>query len=98
MAADAEGRAGMPLALRAMTRVHNHRLAGRLRAQRAAAATRDPGHRQTPILALSPVDSALVSESVSSSAARETVKRPCIIASPSGRLPTTQQYSSEFRW
>jgi hypothetical protein len=94
--ADATGRAGMALALRAMTRTHECRFAGRLSAQRTATTMRDPGHRQTSILALSPVDRALVSESVSSSAARETVNRPCIIASPSGRLPTTQQYSSEI--
>src|SRR6516225_3423519 len=94
--ADAKGRASRALALQAMTRPHKRRLAGRLRAQRAAAAMRDPGHRQPSILALSPVDRALLSASVSSSATRETVNRPCIIASPSGRLPTTQQYSSEI--
>ena len=41
--ADAKGRAGTALALHAMTRAHKRRLAGRLRAQRAAAAMRDPG-------------------------------------------------------
>src|SRR5262252_3199475 len=53
--ADAKGRAGTPLALRAMTRTHEYRLAGRLRAQRTAAAMRDPGHGQTSILGWSPV-------------------------------------------
>src|SRR6516165_7176907 len=67
--ADAKRRAGTPLALRAMTRTHECRLARRLRAQRTAAAVRDPGHRQTPLFALSRVDRALVSVSVSSSAA-----------------------------
>src|SRR5215471_13110840 len=52
ISADAKGRAGTPLALRAMTRCHECRFAGRLRAQRTAAAMRDPGHRQTSILAL----------------------------------------------
>src|SRR6516225_7700230 len=67
--ADAKGRAGTPLALRAMTRGHKRRLAGRLRAQRAAAAMRYPRHRQTPIFSLLPVDRALVSVSVSSKCA-----------------------------
>jgi len=42
--ADAKGRASTALALHAMTRAHKRRLAGRLRAQRAAAAMCDPGH------------------------------------------------------
>src|SRR6516165_2735896 len=80
IAADAKGRTGAPLAFRAMTRGHKRRLAGHLCAQRAAAAMRDPGHRQAPLLALSLVDRALVSVSLSSNAARVTVNRPCIIA------------------
>src|SRR5215831_8156630 len=43
--ADAKGRASTALALRAMTREQKRRLAGRFRAQRAAAAMRDPVHR-----------------------------------------------------
>src|SRR5215469_11938735 len=42
--ADAKGRASTALALRAMTHSQKHRLAGHLRAQRAAAAMCDPGH------------------------------------------------------
>src|SRR6516225_9491859 len=53
--ADAKGRASTPLALRAMTREHDRRLAGRLRPQRAAAATSDPGHRQTPICSVATI-------------------------------------------
>jgi len=74
------------------------RMPRRLRAQQAAAAMRDPGHRQTSVSGLSPADRALVSVSVSSSAARGSVNAPCIAASLSGRLPTTQQYSSEIHW
>src|SRR5262249_11512401 len=94
--ADAKGRSGTPLALRAMTRTHECRLAGRLRAQRTTAAMRDPGHRQTSMLALLPVGRTLVSVSVSSSAPSGTVNWPCIIPSPSGSSPTMQQYSSEM--
>src|SRR5262249_39082943 len=71
--ADTKGRASTALALRAMTREQKRRLAGRLNTQRAAAALRNPGHRHTPVLALLPVDRALVSVSVSSSAARGSV-------------------------
>src|SRR5215469_6692657 len=46
--ADPKGRAGTPLALRAMTRPHKRRLAGRLRAERTATTRCDPRHRQTP--------------------------------------------------
>src|SRR6201984_2864921 len=94
--ADAKGRAGTPLALRAMTRPHKRRLAGRLRAQRAAAAMRDPGHLHTPVLALSPVDRALLRVSVSSSAASGPVSWACFISSPWGSSPTMQQYSREI--
>src|SRR5215472_13621179 len=54
----AKRRTSTPLAFRAMTRGHKRGLAGRLRVQRAAAAMRDPGHRQTSNLFLSPVDRA----------------------------------------
>jgi hypothetical protein len=56
---------------------------------------RDPGHRQTPILALLPVDRALVGVWVSSSAARGGVNSLCISAPVSDRLLTMQEYSSE---
>src|SRR6516162_4056959 len=52
MGADAEGRAGTPLALCAMTDGHNPRLAGHFRAQRPAAATEDPSHRKPPIFSV----------------------------------------------
>ena len=57
---------------------------------------RDPGYRQTPILALLPADRALASVSVSSSAARGSVNSLCFSAPVSGRLPIRQQYSSEM--
>src|SRR5262249_52332648 len=94
--ADAKGRASTALALRAMTREQKRRLAGHLRAQRAAAAMAIPVDGQTPILALLPVVRALVSVSVSSSAPSGTVNWPCIISPPSGSSPTMQQYSSEM--
>ena len=61
-----------------MTRGHKRRLASHLRAQRAAAAMRD----QPPILALPPVDRALVRVLVGSIAPRGSVNAPCIAASP----------------
>src|SRR5262249_49356118 len=45
---EAEGRAGTPLALHAVTDGDTRRLASHLRAQRPAAAMGDPGHEKNP--------------------------------------------------